>query len=652
MKKLVLVILSLCFYSVSFAQTPEFTLTAPSFDQNKVISLSSAEYQNVIVDTWKTDWSVSDYQEVFVGSKKIHKYSNLDFVGIETINHQLDLSGMTHFHVDMWTPNAFLFAVKLVDFGADGAYGGGDDTEHQIEFPNPIPNQWNSFDNPLDHFTGMTSRNHFSQLIFVGQPTAQSTIFVDNVLFYDERMPEPLDVTGFKSPSLSAMSGEIIKVPITLVAKEEDMVTSVEFVLDKTLIGATMILDNFMMPTDWLIEVNEIGDQIAYAAAGANPFVGEMDILELELTVNTDVSLKTRFSVSNVFINEEDMIPVQMGELSFEPFMMDKAMVWPGDTNNDGVVSEIDVLPLGMFYELTGPKRSNVTIDWQGFEVDYWEIPDATYADAFGDGAVTLNDIAGVTNNFGLEVPVLKRSKNKSDKLTSFEIPLPPVNKGDLVRISFSLGDAVNPIQGLMGAAMRIVVPVEFLEYSDFIPVDLLSTENLIPFMHYDEETFQLSMAATRTRLEGGIDGFGNFAELEFIALETVPISLNIPLLSVVTSTTEGINYTPTVGVSVAIETAFEHEVNALPTEFTLYQNYPNPFNPSTQIRFDIPQNGKVTLDVFNMLGQKVATLVNKDLSTGTHSVNFDATNLSSGMYLYKLTSGNSTITQKMMLIK
>ncbi|MCH8568920.1 MAG: T9SS type A sorting domain-containing protein [Balneolales bacterium] len=85
---------------------------------------------------------------------------------------------------------------------------------------------------------------------------------------------------------------------------------------------------------------------------------------------------------------------------------------------------------------------------------------------------------------------------------------------------------------------------------------------------------------------------------------------------------------------------------------FELSQNYPNPFNPTTNISFTLPETSNVTLEVFNMQGQRVATLVNSTMSQGSHVVTFDAATLSSGIYLYRLNAGSFTATNKMMLVK
>ncbi len=91
---------------------------------------------------------------------------------------------------------------------------------------------------------------------------------------------------------------------------------------------------------------------------------------------------------------------------------------------------------------------------------------------------------------------------------------------------------------------------------------------------------------------------------------------------------------------------------NVQPITYSLSQNYPNPFNPSTIIKFSIQKAGLVTLKIYNILGQEVVTLVNKELKTGTYSFNFDASRLSSGVYLYSIQSGNFFQAKKMILMK
>lgn len=90
----------------------------------------------------------------------------------------------------------------------------------------------------------------------------------------------------------------------------------------------------------------------------------------------------------------------------------------------------------------------------------------------------------------------------------------------------------------------------------------------------------------------------------------------------------------------------------AMPTQYSLEQNYPNPFNPTTNIKFSVPQQGKFTVRVFDVLGREVATLFNGVVNAGVHSVTFNGDKLSSGIYFYNLVGDKVNITKKMMLIK
>lgn len=93
-------------------------------------------------------------------------------------------------------------------------------------------------------------------------------------------------------------------------------------------------------------------------------------------------------------------------------------------------------------------------------------------------------------------------------------------------------------------------------------------------------------------------------------------------------------------------------ELGAVPEDFTLAQNYPNPFNPTTVISYQLPVSSQVRLEVYDMLGRNVATLVDGQVSAGRHTVNFDARNLSSGVYLYRLQAGSQIMTRKLTILK
>jgi hypothetical protein len=98
--------------------------------------------------------------------------------------------------------------------------------------------------------------------------------------------------------------------------------------------------------------------------------------------------------------------------------------------------------------------------------------------------------------------------------------------------------------------------------------------------------------------------------------------------------------------------TSVKTGTSELPENYTLQQNYPNPFNPTTTITFQTPQSGFVSLKVFDLLGREVATLVNGELQAGTYETSFDASRLSSGVYLYELRAGSFVQTRRMMLMK
>lgn len=106
-------------------------------------------------------------------------------------------------------------------------------------------------------------------------------------------------------------------------------------------------------------------------------------------------------------------------------------------------------------------------------------------------------------------------------------------------------------------------------------------------------------------------------------------------------------------GINVLVPTAINDNVdNSLPTSFALAQNYPNPFNPKTVISYSIAESGRVRLEIFNVLGQSVVTLVNTVQPVGNYQVEFDASAYPSGIFFYRLTQEKLSLTKKMVLVK
>jgi hypothetical protein len=179
------------FYSETAPTAPLSAAPTPTYAPGDVVSMFSNAYTNVAVDTWSTGWDVTDLTDVQVAGNDTKLYTNLVFAGIETIGAPIDASAMTHFRMDIWTPDPVaspvIFKIKWVDLGADGVFGGGNETESEIilsdaSTPALRRGQWTTLDIPFSAFPpGLAARAHLGQLIISGN---LSTVYVDNVLLH------------------------------------------------------------------------------------------------------------------------------------------------------------------------------------------------------------------------------------------------------------------------------------------------------------------------------------------------------------------------------------------------------------------------------------------------------------------------------------
>lgn len=172
--------------TVNATAPPSAGAPTPTLAASNVISLFSNAYTNVPVDTWSAVWDVADVADLQVAGNDTKLYTNLVYAGIEFTAHPIDATAMTHFHTDVWAPSGTVFRVKLVDFGADGVFGGGNDFESELSFtssstPALTIGQWSQLDIPLANFTALATRGHIAQLVISGDTR---TVYVDNVYFH------------------------------------------------------------------------------------------------------------------------------------------------------------------------------------------------------------------------------------------------------------------------------------------------------------------------------------------------------------------------------------------------------------------------------------------------------------------------------------
>lgn len=165
----------------------------PTLPAGNVVSLFSNAYANATVDRWSADWDRADVADLSIFGNDMKVYTNLVYAGIEFTSRPVDASAMTHLHADVWAAAGTTFRVKLVDFGADGVYGGTDearDRERELTFnassaPAFTPGGWVGLEIPLSAFmdpaSGLASRAHLAQLILSGDV---GSVYVDNIYFH------------------------------------------------------------------------------------------------------------------------------------------------------------------------------------------------------------------------------------------------------------------------------------------------------------------------------------------------------------------------------------------------------------------------------------------------------------------------------------
>ena len=326
----------------------------------------------------------------------------------------------------------------------------------------------------------------------------------------------------------------------------------------------------------------------------------------LELFYTSDTTGTYSLTPTNVVLNTTTITNITSGVMKIDPFIK-------GDVDDSGVIQAYDasiILHQSVGSEILKPDPVK---DW---EVGPWFNWRDAAADVDEDGDILALDASYI-------------SQYVAGVITEYPTSTPQVE---------------SVIIEVTDRGLKITAP----ESIQALNIELPATEQVEfrdPEMSWNNSSVAMNKAEGMKLAVASSDQVsGEVMEIPLYVYTNDNITLEV---TTVTNNTKKVHQVVVSGLTVNNEVT-----TGLPQQYILSQNYPNPFNPSTQIQYAVPEATQITLEVFNSLGQKVMDLVNGQKSAGYHTATFDASGLSSGVYLYKLTTPSFSQTNKMLLIK
>jgi len=418
-----------------------------------------------------------------------------------------------------------------------------------------------------------------------------------------------------------------------------------------------------------------IGISRKSGADGVNGF-GTVAKIKFKADASTPNNTPVQFSISNVSANDPGgtNIPLVPGTITVN--ITSGIIVWPGDTNNDGIVNQADILPLGLHWGRTGPPRichpPSQEMMWMAHTATPWTPLNATYADANGDGTVNQTDVLPIGLNWGKTHTGFFAGQSMSSSFNSITL--------DSAIITLKCSGSTSPGQhfyiDIFAKKIKDLFGLSFeLFYSPTTFIDSLKVEEgagnilgndliFFPVVIVGSDTGKVSVGISRKFGQGGVTAdSGLVARINVKMRGTAQVNkdstllwfkkivANDPIGNIVAIKSEKLSWKHVIGTAQPTKVRNQIEVQP-PAEFFLSQNHPNPFNPTTTISYAVAKNSHVKITVYNTLGQLVAVLVNGNQAPGTYSVTWDAGNQPSGLYLCHFEADGFTATKKMFLQK
>jgi invasion protein IalB len=379
-------------------------------------------------------------------------------------------------------------------------------------------------------------------------------------------------------------------------------------------------------------------------------------------------STTATFFITDVSANDPNGAPIKLTPRSQTVMINNKdVIVWPGDTNNDGVVNQADVLPIGLYWGSKGPARPNASMNWIGQPSPSWTPSAAMYANANGDTIVNQAEVPVIGFNWGKShfVPSLlaNGALEKSQTPASATIVPEAIPSEQAPDHEFFVQIKVAEVSNLFGLSFELI-------YDQPQIVQTLSAEpeawfgnDVVFYSHVDAAAGKVAVGISRKAGQTGVNGAGTVVHVKakIAANATVGAKINFSLKTLAANDDKGaaISLTSqsssiTVGRVTAV---ISDEETALPASYRLHQNHPNPFNAGTLIKYEIPQAGQVLLQIYNLAGQEILRLVNAVQQPGRYQINWDGRDqhgrpAPSGFYIYRLQADSFIQSYKMLLVR
>ncbi|MFQ6040588.1 MAG: putative Ig domain-containing protein [Candidatus Poribacteria bacterium] len=339
--------------------------------------------------------------------------------------------------------------------------------------------------------------------------------------------------------------------------------------------------------------------------------------------------------------------------------------VWPGDTDNSGRVDEVDVLPIGLHWGLTGPERPDASLEWECQPAELWTPEEATYADANGDGVVDQADVLPIGVNWG-------RVHDVSDVASNFWLqPIKGVQPSIIKPIAvqrrfkeqFAVGIKVKHTRDLFGIAFAIkythpseISPLS-VEAGDFLGSDVVFYYNV------DKSKGTIRIGISRKHPKMGVNGSGVVAKITFQGSFNLPV-VRAKIEAVTATDSDGriIPFVSSQGLGDGNNSARLAPSSQTPAVSKLSQNFPNPFNPETWIPFQLTESADVTISIYDSSGKLIRVMNLGEKQAGFYtsretSAYWDGRNsngeiVSSGVYFYAIRAGKFFAQRKMIVVR